>query len=751
MVAADSSTPLMDASQAGDPSQTGSSAARSGRPRTSRWLQRYPYVPQHDETDCAAACLAMIAAYYGARLGLAQLRDMANVSADGATLWSVARAAESLGFAARGLRLEDESLSRLHLPAIVHFKGMHYVVLYSIGRRSVVVGDPQRGRRRLRWADFLEQWTGVALELTPARQLTITGEHARGSLRRFLPTVRPHRGVIAEVMLASLLLSVLGLGVPVFMQTVIDRVLVNRSVDLLNMLLLGVLVLTVFTTLMKSLRSIMMVHVATHVDARLLADFFRHVFRLPIRFFDLRRVGDIVSRVSENRQLRDAMAGTIPSMMLDGVLALSYFTLLGYYNLTMALFVLATIPAYVLLIVCFTPSLKRNEQDQFEKRTDASNYLIESVAGMGTVKAMAAENHVRWQMEDLFVESMLTARKGAYLATAYSGLASLLQVACTVLFLWLGARQVLAGAMTVGQLLAFFTVAGNVVAPVLGLVRAWQSLQRVRNSVDRLNDVFDAEVEQDVKETLPLPSDIQGRIRLEKVTFSYQGDVEEAALREVSLEIEPGEQIAVVGRSGSGKTTLMKLLLGLYQPTQGRVSIDHHDLRRVDLAAIRRRVGAVPQDVYLFSGTVAENIALADPGASMQRIIAAAQAAHAHDFIVELGLGYQTKVGERGQSLSGGQRQRIALARALLREPAILLLDEATSALDNVSEREVQSNLKELARGRTTLIIAHRLTTVRHADRIVVMDEGRIVGQGTHAELLKEGGLYADLAGTELT
>jgi len=717
--------------------------------RWRRWVGRYPHVEQHDQTDCGAACLAMITAFYGNPVGMARLRDMANVDANGASMWSVARAAEALGFHARGLQLDYDALRHIHLPAIIHWDGFHWVVLYEVGRRHVVISDPGLGRRRIRKQDFLAAWTGRALELVPGNRLTKL-DAATSSWRRFLPVFWSHKGMIGEVLAASALLSLLGLGLPMFTQTVVDRVLVNRSADLLNMLLVGMLLLTVFQALIRSVRQLLLVHISTRFDSRLLSDFFRHVFQLPLRFFDLRRVGDTVSRVAENEKIRSALASTAPSALLDTVLAASYLALLTYYNRQLTLVVLAVLPAFVGLMAIFTPLVRRNEKEQFARHTDARNYLIETITGIGTVKAMAIEPQARWKLESLYVDYLLIARRGAHLTTAYAGLATLVQTTSNVLFLWFGARQVMAGAMTTGQLLAFVTIAGNVINPILNLVHAWDTLQDARNAVDRLNDYFGAQPEQVQGRTLLAPKQLAGEIHFDGVEFSYGGAGEELALRGVDLSIEPGETVAVVGRSGSGKSTLMKLVLGLYEPTKGRVAIDNHDLRNLSHAAIRRRLGVVPQDVFLFSGTVRENIAVGDPDTSFDEVVAAAQLAGAHEFICKLGMGYDTKVGERGMSLSGGQRQRIALARALVHDPEILILDEATAALDNATEREIQLNLERAKRGRTTLIIAHRLSTVRNADRILVMENGKVVEDGTHDELLHRGGLYRTLVGEQL-
>ncbi len=722
----------------------------SPQPGWRRFLRAYPFVEQHDETDCGAACLAMITRFYAVPMGVARLRDLANTDQEGASMWSMAQAAETIGFHARGLQLSYEALTALLTPAIVLWEGFHYIVLYEAGDRHVIVGDPAIGIRKLSLDEFRHKWSGRALELTPTEKLKRT-QPVRHSYRRFVAVLHPYRALMAEVFAASLLLNLFGLAVPLFTQVIIDRVVGLHAADLLNLLLVGMLFVAVFQAATTGLRRLLLIHIATHADVRLLSDFLRHVMSLPMRFFDMRRVGDVISRVDENEKIRTAMVGTIPGLILDVTLAFGYLGFLAYYNPQLTLIVAALIPIFIVLTVAFTPAIRRNRKEWFAKHAEQWSYLIESITGIATVKTMAVESPVRWKWESLFVDSVILGRREAHLENAYSTIASLLTTVTAVLLLWYGARQVLADQMTIGQLIAFTALAASLMMPIVRLTDAWSELQDVRNAVQRLNDIFDTSPEEsDARTTLSL-SRLEGAISFENVSFRYTVGQDRPTLANLSFEIRPGEKIAVVGRSGSGKTTLAKLILGLYFPSEGRVFIDGHDIKAISRRNLRRRIGVVPQDVFLFSGTIRENIALGDPDTSFERVVAAARMAGAHDFINEMALGYDTKVGERGMSVSGGQRQRIALARALLRDPDILLLDEATSALDVESERAIQANLDGASRGRTTIVIAHRLSTVRNADRIIVIDRGAIVEMGNHANLLEKGGLYAHLVGQQLS
>ncbi len=720
------------------------------QPGWRRFLRAYPFVEQHDETDCGAACLAMVTKFYGFPVGVARLRDLANTDQDGASMWSMAQAAENLGFHARGLQLSYEALTGLLTPAIVLWEGFHYIVVYETGPRHVTVGDPGIGIRKIPLDEFRRKWSGRALELTPTERLKRT-RPARHSYRRYLEVLRPYRTLMAEVFGASMLLNLFGLAIPLFTQIIIDRVVGLHAADLLNMLLAGMLFVAVFQAASNGIRRLLVIHIATHADVRLLSDFLRHVMSLPMRFFDLRRVGDVISRVDENEKIRTALVGTIPGLVLDVTLAFGYLGFLAFYNPQLTIIVAATLPIFAVLTVAFTPSIRRNRKEWFAKHAEQWSYLIESITGIATVKTMAVESQVRWRWESLFVDSVIFGRREAHLENAYSTASNLLTTLASVLMLWYGARLVLADQMTIGQLIAFTALAANLIQPILRLSESWSELQDVRNSVQRLNDIFDTSPEDSDSRTMLILPRLEGAIHFENVSFRYTAGQDRPTLANLSFEIRPGEKIAVVGRSGSGKTTLAKLILGLYFPSEGRVFIDGHDIKAISRRNLRRRIGVVPQDVFLFSGTVRENIALGDPDTSFERVVAAARMAGAHDFISEMALGYDTKVGERGMSVSGGQRQRIALARALLRDPDVLVLDEATSALDVESERSIQANLDGASRGRTTIVIAHRLSTVRNADRIIVIDKGAIVESGSHAELLEKAGLYAHLVGQQLS
>ena len=724
-------------------------ATRRRDRRRSRPL-RYPWVRQHDETDCGAASLAMIARYHGKRLPIAHLRDLANVGREGASLFGVATAAEKVGFATRALRTDYHQLARLELPAIVHWAGYHYIVLYEVSEKRVVVGDPAIGLLRIPRAEFEDKWTGRLLQLTPTEKLDEQDEQ-RTTLRRFLPLLQPHRMILAEVFLASLAINLFGLASPLFTQTIIDKVLVHQDVRMLNLMLGGMLIVGVFSTLTVLLRYNLLIHIGQKIGVRMSSDLFRQILRLAMPYFDKRKVGDVLTRFGDNAEVRQLITGDAIETMLDMIMVVVYLSLMFVYDPGLTAVALVFIPVSVIATLVITPMIKRNNQKLFEKIAASESKLIETIKNVTVIKAAAAELPVRWKYEDLIVQNANQQWQSARLGMALHGISSAVQILSSMVVLWYGALLVMDGVLTVGQLVAFIALYGMVMAPVLGLVGMWQQLQEALLSLERLSDIYDSPPEQPAAaETIVDLPDVRGHIQFENVSFGYSEESENV-LSNINLEVQPGQVLALVGRSGSGKSTLISLLQRLYAPTKGRILIDGSNIASVSTSSLRRQMGICLQDTPLFTGTIRENISIGDPEISMEQVIAAARLANAHGFITAFPLGYDTLVGESGIRLSGGQRQRIAIARALLREPPILVFDEATSSLDAESERAIQDNLAEILKDRTAIIIAHRLSTIRDADLIAVLDRGMLVESGSHAELMARRGLYHYLVSQQLS
>ncbi len=716
-----------------------------------RVIRRYPFFQQQSAADCGAACLVMVSRYWGKRFSVNRLRDIANVDRNGASLRGLAAAAESIGFTTRPVKASLNKLAEQSLPAIVHWEGRHYVVVYEVVRSHVIVADPAIGQRTLTHAQFKAGWTGYTLLLQPTVLLKEADE-ARQPFWQFFELMKPHQLVLLEIFAASVLIQIFGLITPLFTQLLLDRVVVQRSNLTLTAIGLGLLIFGLFRVAMTGLRQYLLDHTANRVDLALIVGFISHTFRLPLSFFESRYVGDIISRVQENRKIQRFLTGEALSIALDLLTVFIYVGLMFWYSWKMALLTLVIVPPFVLLALIATPFLQRISREIFGAYNEETGYLIQSLTGIRTVKSMAVEQTVRWQWEELFGKSIKTTFSGQVIGNTLQIFSSTIQTVMTTVLLWFGAWQVIQNELTIGQLVAFNMLLGNVINPFQRLIMLWNELQEVIIAVERIGDVIDAEPEEDLqhqaRQSLP---PIRGHIHFEQVTFRYHPENDVNTLENVSFEVQPGQMVALVGRSGSGKTTISKLLLGLYPPTEGKILVDGYDVTSLSLRSLRQQIGVVDQDTFLFGGTIRENISLGHPEATLEEIIEAAQQAGAHLFIKELPMGYETQIGEGGGMLSGGQRQRLAIARALLGNPRLLILDEATSSLDAESERIIQTNLSTILQARTTLVIAHRLSTVRNADLILVLDRGVLIESGTHDELMARRGHYFYLNQQQLT
>ncbi len=712
-----------------------------------RW--RYPFAEQQSAADCGAACLRMIGLFWGKRLDINQLREQIGVGRNGASLRSLAAAAETLGFQSRPVRASFDRMVTQPHPWIAHWQGDHYVVVYKVTPQKVVVADPAMGIRRLKPAEFQKNWTSYALLLEPTPRFKETPE-SKSSLWRFLGLLWPYRNTMAQILLMTFLLQILGLVTPLFTQIILDKVVVQKSQVALNVFSIGLILFGVWQVGLSAFRQYLLDYFSNRLDLTMISGFINHALTLPLGFFEMRHVGDLITRVQENRKIQAFLTRQALSVWLDTLMVFVYLGLMFYYNAQLTLLVLALIPPFVLLTVGSTPFLRRISREIFNREAAATSTLVETFSGIATVKSAAAERDLRWLWEDRFTATLNSVFKGQKLANGLSSVGSLFNTLGSTALLWYGANLVIQEQLTIGQFVAFNMLVGNVIGPVLRFVGLWDEFQEVVVSVERLNDVFEATPETPSPEQgIQLPF-LHGHLCFENVTFRYNKDAETNTLQNLSFEIQPGQVVAIVGRSGSGKSTLAKLIQGLYKPDKGRILLDDYDLAQVSPVSLRRQIGVVPQECFLFSGTIRENITLFQPQYNLEQVIEVAQLAEAHAFIQEFPLGYETKVGERGANLSGGQRQRIAIARALLHNPQFLILDEATSSLDTESERRFQQNLQEVRQGRTMLVIAHRLSTVRDADQILVLDRGVLAEQGTHAELIKRKGLYAYLAQQQL-
>ena len=707
-----------------------------------RIIRRYPFYGQQSAADCGAASLFMVARYWGKQFSINRLRDIANVDRNGASLRGLSTAAESIGFNSRPVKASLDQLAKQPLPAIVHWEGKHYIVVYEITSRHVIVADPAIGQRTLTVADFKAGWTGYALLLTPTALFRETPESTT-PFWQFFELLKPHGLVVLEILLASLCIQLLGLVTPLFTQLILDRVVVQRSELTLVAVGLGLVIFGLFRVAMTGLRQYLLDHTANRVDLALIVGFIRHTLRLPLGFFESRYVGDIIARVQENRKIERFLTGESLSILLDLLTVFVYVGLMFWYSWKMALLALVIVPPFLVLALLATPFLRRVSREIFGAYANENSYLIETLSGVRTVKAMAVEQTVRWHWEELLNQEIKKSFSGQIIGNRLQIVSQTIETLATTGLLWFGAWLVIHNELTIGQLVAFNMLLGNVITPFQRLTVLWNQLQEVVIAVERINDVLDAEPEEnwltEVRQGLPL---IEGKIRFDNVTFRYHPDGDINVLENLSFEVQPGQMVALVGRSGSGKTTISKLLLGLYPPTDGKILVDGYDLSTLAMQSFRQQVGVVDQDTFLFGSTIRDNIGLGHPSMPLESVVEAAKLAGADEFIRKLPMGYETQIGEGGGMLSGGQRQRLAIARALLGNPKLLILDEATSHLDAESERIIQRNLNQILKNRTTLVIAHRLSTIRNADLILVLDRGILVEFGNHEALMARRGHY---------
>jgi ATP-binding cassette subfamily B protein len=713
-------------------------------------LGRFPAVRQQSVMDCGAACLSTLCRYYGKRISLNRMRELARVGRAGASMLNLLRAANKLGFETQPVLATYDHLKKNHLPALVNWNGYHWIVVYRVSDTKVTVADPGPGLVQLTKEEFLQGWTRYTLYLRPTRRFAEV-EESPPTLQQFKPYMRPYKQLLWEIGAASLAIQIFALLLPMFTKFVIDDVIVKNDQRWLFSSLVGISAVVLLNLAISYSRQQLLLFVSLKVNLRLLGEFYQHVLSLPLPFFENRKVGDIVTRFEENTKITAFFTGTGIDFFIDTIAAVLYLGLMLYYNVALTVVAVFFVVLHLVNIYFLTPYLQQGFRDVFQKSAETQSHLIESLTGLRTVKILGIEHLIRWTWENLFIRST-----NAYFKTLkygiISGLASqLVNHASSVAILFYGAWKVLNNQLTVGELVAFTVLVKQMTAPATKVVKSWDTLQETLNSVERLNDVLEAHPEASAMpdpEKTVLPT-LRGHIRFENVTFRYEPEGRNV-LQNIDLEVRPGQKVAFVGRSGSGKSTLVKLILGFYQPNSGTILVDGFKMTDIWIPSLRRQVGVVPQESFLFRGTIRENISQAAPDAPLSEVMRAARLAAAHDFISALPAGYESELEEQASNLSGGQRQRIAIARAALQDPRVLVLDEATSALDNESERVFVSNLEEVFRGRTTFTIAHRLSTVRNADLIIVLDQGNIIERGSHEELLAQRGLYYFLSTQQL-
>ncbi len=706
---------------------------------------KYPFFRGQGQLNSAIACFQMLSKHLEMpmrrevvrRVLTDQMKRQSTIS-----FQLCAYLAELIGLKAQLVDIPLFALNRIPTPALIRF-AESYAVLYETSEQVIVLGVPSQGIQRYKPAELIAK---LELEVEKTnnyppqmRVLLVSPTSAtpkqRFGIQWFVPYLSQHRRVLIEVFIASFFVQLAALGNPLVIQVIIDKVITQNSIGTLNVLGVLLLVLGLFETLLGALRTYLFVDTTNRIDMGLGSEIIDHLLRLPLRYFERRPVGELSTRINELENIRQFLTGTALTVVLDAVFSVVYIIVMLFYSWELTLVGLGTIPLFVAITLIASPTVSRQLRRKAERNAETQSYLVEVMSGIQTVKAQNIELRARFSWQERYARFVAAGFKTVIISTLASSTSNFLNKLSSLLVLWFGAYMVLKGDLTLGELIAFRIISGYVTSPILRLAQIWQSFQETALSLERLGDIVDTpqEAEKD-KNNITLPP-IAGAVKYENISFRF-GTSGPMQLSNVNLDFPAGTFTAIVGQSGSGKSTAMKLLIRLYDPEAGRILVDGYDIAKIELYSLRRQIGVVPQDTLLFDGTIQENIALTNPDATTEEIIEAARIAVAHDFIMNLANGYNTRVGERGASLSGGQRQRIAIARSVLQKPKLLVLDEATSALDYPTERQVCLNLAQAFKGNTVFFITHRLNTVRNADIIVVMDTGKVIEQGSHEELM---------------
>ncbi len=720
---------------------------------------KYYCVKQHDITDCGAACLATICKQNGYKIGITRIREVAGTDKQGTNVYGLIKAAEQLGFSTKAVKGNKEAFfSEFPLPCIAHVIAdgnlLHYVVIHKISKKQVIISDPAVGIVKLKPEEFFGEvhekdkppkyaWSGV-LVLLVKNETFKKGDETKGLFSRFFYLLLPQKKLLLHIFVASLIYTVLGILGAFYFKELLDSVLPDGLRKTLTTISIGVILLNVFKVLLNAFRSHLMLYLSQKLDIALLLGYYRHVIELPMNFFGTRKVGEIISRFNDAGKVRDAISGATLTIMIDTIMACAGAIILYMQNPRLFGIAVIIVMLYGIIVTLFHRSYEKLNRKQMENNSQLTSYMVESLNGIQTVKSYNAERKVNRETEVKFVKLLRSVFNLSWVSNIQASLKFFIELVGGVIILWVGGVSVINGEMTIGALITFNSLLAYFLDPIKHLIDLQPQIQTAVVAADRLGEILELEAEKDESEYKKMtPESLSGDIEIKNLNFRY--GTRKLVLENIDITIKNGQKVAFVGESGSGKTTLSKLLLNLYSAESGEILINGNNIKDINIETLRERIAYIPQETFLFSGSIFENLTLGLDNATMDDIIDASKMAQAHDFINELPLRYQTRLEENGTNLSGGQRQRLAIARAMLKKPDILILDEATSNLDAITERALDRTIHEFAGNMTTIFIAHRLSTIKNCDVIYVMDKGKIIESGTHKELILQGGKYAYL------
>lgn len=709
---------------------------------------KYYCVKQHDITDCGAACIATICKQYGLDLSISKIREVAGTDKQGTNAYGLIKAAEKLGFTAKGVKGDKEAFfSEFPLPAIAHIvvdgSLLHYVVIHKITKKEVIIADPGKGLVKMTPEKFFETWTGVLIFMVPTVKFQ-KGNEKKGVISRFFNLLLPQKKLLFQIFISSLAITIFGILTSFYFRFIMDDILPNSLRTTLTTLSIGVLVLYIVKIVLEAFRYQLMLHLSQKLDIPLILGYYQHVLGLPMNFFGTRKVGEIISRFNDASKIREAISSAALTIMIDTIMAIVGAIML--FAQSSSLFGVAVIIAlaYTGIVLGFNKPIKKINEKQMEDNSQLTSYLVETLNGIETVKAFNSEDRVQAKTDRLFVRLLKSVFKGGIISNVSSSLTNSIATIGNLVIMWVGVINVLDGKMTLGSLLTFTALLVYFLDPIKNLINLQPQMQTAIVAAERLSEILDLSIEKDENEMKKIQlKSLNMPIKIENLDFRY--GTRKLVLENINMNINAGQKIALVGESGSGKTTLVKLLMKFYSWEKGEIFIGNYNIKDIGMEALRERIAYISQDIFLFSGSIKENLQFGNPEATFEDMVKACQLSKADDFINKMPLRYESNLDENGANLSGGQKQRLAIARALLKQPDILIMDEATSNLDSIAEKAIEKTINNLSNKITTIIIAHRLSTIMQCDKIFVMAEGKFIEQGSHDELISLKGRYFDL------